>query len=133
MKCIFFLNIIIWQCLSFFKLFSCKNQSLLIWWNSLFFLDFCFDCVNWIVWFNFECDCLTKICIINFFLFNLKFSIFQKRNELLQKYILIIKISSIHLNKNVSKQLHSVSHQLQKLNNFDFSHIKSSTFLWLIS
>ena len=80
MKCRFFLNSIIWQCLSFFKLFSCKNQSLLIWWNSFFFLDFCFDCVNWIVWFNFESDCLTKICIFYFFIFNLKISIFKEMN-----------------------------------------------------
>ena len=69
MKCRFFLNSIIWQCLSFFKLFSCKNQSLLIWWNSFFFLDFCFDCVNWIVWFNFKCDCFSCECFNIWFVF----------------------------------------------------------------
>ena len=110
MKCRFFLNIIIWQCLSFFELFSCKNQSLLIWWNSFFFLNHCFDCVNWIVWFNFECDCLTKICI-----FISLYSIWYFQ-------FLIKKWTSSEIHSNHQDLFNSTEQKCEK-NNYTLFHI----------
>merc|ERR1712159_456749 len=59
MQCGLFLNIVIAQCSSIFQLFSSKNQSLLIWWDSFFVLDFSFDIIDGIRWFDIECDGLS--------------------------------------------------------------------------
>merc|ERR1712066_857230 len=46
MKSRFFLNVIIRQSSTIFQLFSCKNQTLLIWWDAFFILNFRFDILN---------------------------------------------------------------------------------------
>merc|ERR1719168_47766 len=53
MKGRLFLDIIIAQGSSIFQLLSCKNQSLLIWWNSFFVLNLSFNIFNGIRSFNF--------------------------------------------------------------------------------
>ena len=112
MKCRFFLNSIIWQCFSFFKLFSCKNQSLLIWWNS-FFLDFCFDCVNWI---NFECDYFLCECLKEDLHYHFLFIQFEIFNFLIKKWT----SSKIHSNH---QNLFNSSEQKYGKNNYTLFHI----------
>jgi len=56
MKCRFFLNVIVRKSSSIFQLFSSENKSLLIWWNSFFILNFSFDSINGITWFNIKSD-----------------------------------------------------------------------------
>jgi len=52
----FFLDIVVWKCTSIFKLFASKNETLLIWRNSFFILDFCLHILNCVRRFNFKCD-----------------------------------------------------------------------------
>merc|ERR1711939_1074594 len=52
----FFLDVIIRESSSVFQLFSGKDKSLLIWWNTFFVLDFSFDIVNSIRWFDIKGD-----------------------------------------------------------------------------
>jgi len=40
-------------------LLSSEDKSLLIWWDSLFVLDFSLDCFNWVRWFDFKSDGLS--------------------------------------------------------------------------
>ena len=56
MKSGFLLNIIICKGSAIFKLFSCKNKSLLISWDSFFVIDFGFNFFNCINWVNFKSD-----------------------------------------------------------------------------
>merc|ERR1719435_63180 len=49
----FFLNIVVTQGSSIFKLFASKDQTLLIWRNTFFVLNLLFDDVNAIRRFNF--------------------------------------------------------------------------------
>ena len=61
-KSAFFLNIVVTNCSVILKPFSCKNESLLIGWNSFFCKDFLFYCSNVISVFNvqsngFSCEC----------------------------------------------------------------------------
>ncbi len=51
-KSAFFLNIVVTNCSVILKTFSCKNKSLLIFWDSFFCKDFLFDCSNVISVFN---------------------------------------------------------------------------------
>merc|ERR1719210_1697452 len=41
---------------SVFKLFSGENQSLLLWRDSFFVLDFCLDVLDGVVWFDIQGD-----------------------------------------------------------------------------
>ena len=54
MKSTFFSNIIISQCSTVFELFPGEYKSLLIWRNAFLILDFLFDVVNAVTWFNFK-------------------------------------------------------------------------------
>jgi hypothetical protein len=56
----FFLNVIVAESSSIFKLFSSENESLLIGWNSFFVLDFSFNIFYWVSAFNFESDCFSS-------------------------------------------------------------------------
>jgi len=51
-----FLDVIVTQSSSIFELFSGEDQSLLIWWDTFFVLDFGFDVLDGVGWFNFESD-----------------------------------------------------------------------------
>ena len=60
MKSGFFLDVVISKSSSIFELFSCENESLLIWRDSFFVLDFGFNILNRIRRFNIECDGFTS-------------------------------------------------------------------------
>ncbi len=71
-KCGFFLDIIVSQCSSIFKLFTSKNESLLIWWNTFFILYFSFYIFDGVSWFHIKCNCLSCQCFhkyLHFFFF----------------------------------------------------------------
>jgi len=55
-----FLNIVVWKSSSIFKLLSSKDKSLLIWWNTFLILDFSFDILNGVCWFNIKGDGFTS-------------------------------------------------------------------------
>ena len=59
MKCGFLLDVVVTKSAAVFKLFTSKNQPLLIWGDSFFILDFCFHVLNSIAGLNFQCDCLS--------------------------------------------------------------------------
>jgi hypothetical protein len=48
----FLLDVVIWKSSSIFKLFSSKDESLLIWWDSFLILNFGFDILNGVCWLN---------------------------------------------------------------------------------
>jgi hypothetical protein len=58
MKRRFLLNVVVAQSTSIFQLLSGKNQSLLIWWNTLFVLNLGLDIVNRIRRLDIEGNCL---------------------------------------------------------------------------
>ena len=58
-KCGLFLDVIIWESSSIFQLFTSKNESLLIRWDTFFVLDLCFDVLNGVWSFDIECNCFT--------------------------------------------------------------------------
>merc|ERR1739841_409837 len=62
MKSGFFLDVVVRQGPSIFQLFSSKNQTLLVWWDTFFVLDLSFDIFNGIRSFNFQCDGFTSQC-----------------------------------------------------------------------
>jgi len=51
-----FLDVVVWKSSSILKLFSSKDKSLLIWWDTFFILDFCFYIFNGICWLNIKSD-----------------------------------------------------------------------------
>ena len=51
-----FLNVVIWQSSTILKLFSGKDQTLLVWRDTFFVLDFGFDILNGVRGFNFKGD-----------------------------------------------------------------------------
>jgi len=55
-ECRFFLDVVISKSSTIIKLFTSKDESLLIWRNSFFVLDFLFDVFNGVRRFNFESD-----------------------------------------------------------------------------
>ena len=59
MKGWFLLDVVVSKGSSVFKLFSSEDESLLIWWNSFFVLDFGFDILNRVWWFDIKGDCLS--------------------------------------------------------------------------
>jgi len=48
----FFLDIVVRKCSSILKLLSSKDKSLLIWWDTFLILDFSFNVLNGVCWFN---------------------------------------------------------------------------------
>jgi len=44
-------------------LLSSKDKSLLIWWNTFLILDFSFDILNGVCWFNIKGDGFTSECL----------------------------------------------------------------------
>merc|ERR1719328_623059 len=56
MESTFLLDIVVREGSSIFKLLSGKDQSLLVWWDSLLILDLGLDVLDGIRWFNFQSD-----------------------------------------------------------------------------
>jgi len=54
-----FLDVVVRQSSSIFKLLSREDQSLLIWGDSFLILDFSLHIVDRIRWFHFQCDGLS--------------------------------------------------------------------------
>ena len=60
MKSRFLLNIVVRKCSSIFKLLSSENETLLIWRNTFFILNFSFDVLNSVCWLDLKGDGLTS-------------------------------------------------------------------------
>ena len=60
MKGRFFLNVVVGESSTVFKLLSSKDKSLLIGWNTFFILDLCFHILDCVWWFNIESDGLAS-------------------------------------------------------------------------
>jgi len=60
MKSGFFLDVVVRESSSVFELFSGKDESLLIWRDTFFILDFGFDIFNWVRRFNIKSDGLSS-------------------------------------------------------------------------
>ena len=56
----FFLNIVVRKCSSIFKLLSSENETLLIWRNTFFILNFSLDVLNSVCWLDLKGDGLTS-------------------------------------------------------------------------
>merc|ERR1719152_232685 len=56
----FLLNIVVRKSSAIFKLLSCKDKSLLIWWDSLLILDLGLDVFDGVGWFDIKGDGLTS-------------------------------------------------------------------------
>jgi len=56
MKGRLFLDVVIAQGTAILKLLASKNQTLLIWWNTLFILDFGLHVLDRVTWLNLESD-----------------------------------------------------------------------------
>jgi len=60
MECRFLLNVVVREGTSVFKLLSCKDKSLLLWWDAFFVLDFRFDVGNSIVGLDVQSNSFTS-------------------------------------------------------------------------
>ena len=60
MKCGFLLDVVIAQRAVILKLLSGKNETLLVWWDTLLVLNFRFNMVDRVAGLNLECDGLTS-------------------------------------------------------------------------
>merc|ERR1711937_685486 len=60
MKSGLFLNVVIRECASIFKLLACKDQALLVRRNALLILDFCFHVIDGVRSFDIKGDCLAS-------------------------------------------------------------------------
>merc|ERR1719152_246853 len=56
----FLLNVVVRKSSAIFKLLSCKDKSLLIWWDSLLILDLGLDVFDGVGWFDIKGDGLTS-------------------------------------------------------------------------
>jgi len=54
------LDVVVRKSSSVFELFSCEDESLLIWGNSFLVLDLCFNVFDGVSWLNIKGDCLTS-------------------------------------------------------------------------
>jgi len=52
----FLLDVVVRKGSSIFELFTSEDQSLLIWWDTFFVLDFGFDVLDGVGWFDFQSD-----------------------------------------------------------------------------
>merc|ERR1719489_574946 len=62
MKSGFFLDVVVRQGPAIFQLLSSEDQTLLIWGDTFFVLDFSFDIFNGVRSFNFQCDGFASQC-----------------------------------------------------------------------
>lgn len=53
----FFLDVIVGECSAVLELLAGENQSLLVWWDSLFILNLGFHVIDCVGGFDFQCDC----------------------------------------------------------------------------
>ena len=60
MECGLLLNVVIRECSAILKLLSGKNESLLIWWDSFFVLDFGLNVFDGICWLDIKGNGLTS-------------------------------------------------------------------------
>ena len=60
MECRFFLDVVVGESSSVLELLSGEDESLLIWWDSLFVLDLSFDVFDGVSWLNVESDGLSS-------------------------------------------------------------------------
>ena len=58
-----FLDVVVAQSAAIFELFPGENESLLVWWNSLFVLNFSLDVLNGVAGLDFESDGLSCQCL----------------------------------------------------------------------
>jgi len=56
MKCRLFLDVVVWESATIFQLFSGENETLLVWGNSFLILNFSFNILNSIRWFDLKGD-----------------------------------------------------------------------------
>merc|ERR1712189_58561 len=56
MKCGLLLDVVITQSATVLQLFTSKNKTLLVGWNTFFVLDLGFNIINGITWFDLESD-----------------------------------------------------------------------------
>jgi len=61
-KCRLFLNVVVRQRASIFELFSSKDQSLLLWWDSFLVLNLCLHVLDSIVCFDIQSNGLSSEC-----------------------------------------------------------------------
>ena len=59
MKSRFFLDVVIAQGTTIFELFASEDEALLVWWDTFFVLNFCFDIFNRVRWLNIKGDGLS--------------------------------------------------------------------------
>ena len=60
MQCGLFLDVVVSKGSAVFQLFTGKDKSLLIWWNSFFILDLGLDVLDAVSWFNVQSDGLSS-------------------------------------------------------------------------
>jgi len=56
MECGLLLDVVVTECSAILELLSGKDESLLVWRNSFFVLDLCFDVLDGVGWFNIKSD-----------------------------------------------------------------------------
>ena len=56
----FFLDGVVMECVTAFKLLACENQSLLIWRDTFHVMDLGLDIFDSVCWF--ACECLDDLC-----------------------------------------------------------------------
>jgi len=56
MKCGLFLDVVIRQSSSIFKLFPSEDQTLLLWRDAFLVLDLCLHILNGVIWLDIQCD-----------------------------------------------------------------------------
>merc|ERR1719419_374086 len=56
----FFLDVVVTQCATIFKLLTSKDKTLLVWWNSFLILNLSFEIDDGIAWFHFKSDGLSS-------------------------------------------------------------------------
>merc|ERR1712039_586932 len=59
MKGRFLLDVVVGQSTAIFELFTGENETLLVWWDTFFVLDLCFDVFDGVRGFDFEGDGLS--------------------------------------------------------------------------
>ena len=60
MKSRLLLNVVVAESSVVFELFSCKNESLLIWWDTFLILDLGFNVIDGVCWLDIKSDGLSS-------------------------------------------------------------------------
>ena len=63
MKGGFFLDVVVAQSAAIFQLLASENETLLVWGDSFFVLDFSFDVIDGVAWFDFQGNGLSSKCL----------------------------------------------------------------------